>query len=436
MNFNNKNDEKSPYNTEDNTILQFETLQFFDHKNTVQIILLKIFKLHLPKDELLTIGKYKIMDSHSISFCGIKEKKARLMLMGLIEKYLPKLVNSISKQQATYVHRGSGIPLIGSVAFGIVYRNSSIVEIKPITSCNLSCVYCSVKEGKNSGKRDIVVEMEYLLEELEKLLQFVNEAVEVHIGVQGEPFLYADMVEMVERLQGWENVHTISTDTNLTLVTHAMVDRLAKCSKFRLNISLDSMDLENSRKIADAQNYNLNYVLEMIKYIAESDLEFLIAPVYTPGYNDEQLGKIIEFVKTLPRKSMELEDAKQGKKMLPRVCIQNYLPYKSGRRPVKVPLPWDKFYAMLDNLEKKHDVKLRINADDFKIHECKELPAPFAIDDEIRAVLVGRDRFPHTCLAAAGKRVISVPNCDFAAGKKVKLIIIRDKHNIFTGRIV
>jgi uncharacterized protein len=413
------------------TLLSFETLQFFDHKDTVQVVLLKIFKMHLPKTELAAIGEYKLVDRNSIAFFKVKEKKARMQFMGLFEKYLPKLVNTISKQQAMYVHRGSRIPLIGSVSFGIVYRNSSIIEIKPITSCNLSCVYCSVKEGKNSGKRDIVVEMEYLLEELEKLLQFVDEPVEIHIGVQGEPFLYADMTELVERLQLMDNVHTISTDTNLTIVTKKMVDRLAKCSKFRLNISLDSMDLENARKIADATNYNLNYVLEMIRYIANSSLDFLIAPVYTPGYNDDQLSKIIEFVKTLPRRKEDVE-----KKLLPRVCIQNYLPYKSGRRPVKIPATWEKFYAMLARLEKEHDIQLRINAEDFKIKEGKVLPAPFAVDDVISAKLVGRDRFPKTCLAAAGKRVISVPNCDFVPNKRVKLKLIRDKHNIFTGKLV
>ncbi len=411
--------------------LSFETLQFRLGKDTLQINLLKIFKLHIPISELQKIAEFEIIDEHTIAFNGIKEKKAQIQFMGLFDKYLPTLVNIISKQQTTYINSGSGIPLIGSVSFGIVYRNSSIIEIKPITSCNLSCIYCSVKEGKNSGKRDVVVEMEYLLEELEKLLAFVAEPVEIHIGVQGEPFLYADMTELVEQLQEHPQVHTISTDTNLTIVTRAMVDRLEKCDKFRLNISLDSMDLENARRIAAAPNYNLQYVLDMIRYIAESKLNYLIAPVYTPGFNDEELPKIIEFVKTLPKQKKA-----NGEKALPLVCIQNYLPYKSGRKPVKVPATWEKFYAMLDKLEEEHSIQLRINADDFKIRSCKELPMPFVVDDEIRAKLVARDRFPNTALASAGGRTISVPNCEFVPGKRVKLKIIRDKHNIFTGKLV
>ena len=38
-------------------------------------------------------------------------------------------------------------------------------------------------------------------EELEKLLHFVDESVEIHIGVQGEPFLYDDMIPLIEDLQ-------------------------------------------------------------------------------------------------------------------------------------------------------------------------------------------------------------------------------------------
>lgn len=409
--------------------LSFETLQFRLKKETLQINLLKIFKLDVPLSEVKAIGEFELLDQNTICFFDLKEKKAEIQFMGLFDKYLPKLVNIISKQQATYIHSGSGIPLIGSVAFGIVYRNSSIIEIKPVTSCNLSCFYCSVKEGKNSGKRDIVVEMTYLLEELEKLLAFVDAPVEVHIGVQGEPFLYADMIELVERLQENPLIHTISTDTNLTIVTKEMIDRLEKCDKFRMNISLDAMDKDLARKIAGTESYNLDYVLEMIRYIAASKLQFLIAPVYVPGCNDAELGKIIEFAKTLPKQD-------RGEKTLPLVCIQNYLPYKSGRRPVKENKTWDDFYSMLDGLEKKHGLQLRINADDFQIKTCKELPKPFCEGDEIRAKLVCRDRYPNTCLAAAGKRVISVPNCEFTLNRKVKLRIIRDKHNIFTGKLV
>ena len=65
------------------TLLSFETLQFFDHKDTVQVVLLKIFKMHLPKTELAAIGEYKLVDRNSIAFFKVKEKKARMQFMGL-----------------------------------------------------------------------------------------------------------------------------------------------------------------------------------------------------------------------------------------------------------------------------------------------------------------------------------------------------------------
>ena len=406
--------------------MKFETLQFKDEKDKLLVILLKIFKFNILKKDLEAIGPFRLIDKHTIEFIDTFEHKARAKFGYLLEEGYKTLVNIVSKQPATYVHSKSGVPLIGNVAFGIVYRDYSLIEIKPVTSCNLSCVYCSVKEGKNSGKRDIVVQMEYILDELDKLLKFLGaeEKIEIHIGVQGAPFLYADLVSLIEELQKNTQIHTISMDTNYTLVTKVMVDRLVKCDKLRLNISLDAMDLTTARKIADTPNYNLNYVLDMIRYTAKTGLNYLVAPVFTPGFNMEELPKIIEFVKSLPRKSGSV----------PTLGIQNYLPYKAGRRPVREAMPWKEFYAMLKGLEEEYAVKLILDKEDFKIRATRELEKPFVIGDQITGVSVMPDRFPKTTLIRAKGRTISVPNTEFVLGKKIKVEITRDKHNIFVGK--
>ena len=409
-------------------VLSFETLQFREEKDELVVLLLKIFKFRLPKKSLEAIGPFKLIDKHTIEFVDTFEHKAKAKFGYLLEEGYGSLVNIVSKQPATYVHAKSGIPLIGNVAFGIVYRDYSLIEIKPVTSCNLSCVYCSVREGKNSGKRDIVVQMEYILDELDKLLKYVgsSEKVEIHIGVQGEPFLYADLVSLIEELQANSQIHTISMDTNYTLVTRAIVDRLSKCDKLRLNISLDAMDVVAARKIADTPNYNLKHVLDMIRYTASSGVNYLVAPVFTPGFNMEELPKIIEFVKTLPCESGTV----------PTLGIQNYLPYKAGRRPVREAMPWEEFYAMLKKLEKEYKVKLILDKDDFKIRGTKELVKPFVVGDTITGVSVMPDRFLNTTLIRAKGRTISVPATPFVKGKKIKVEITRDKHNIFTGKKV
>ena len=133
--------------------LEYETLSFMEKEDEVVVTLLKLFKTSIPKSEFEKIAGYKI-ERNKIIF-NLGQKKAEFRFANLLNKYFENLKNIITGNKATYIHRNSGIPLIGNVAFGIVYRESSIVEIKPVTSCNLDCVYCSISEGISSKKNDI-----------------------------------------------------------------------------------------------------------------------------------------------------------------------------------------------------------------------------------------------------------------------------------------
>lgn len=425
-------------------IITFETLTFHtpnkisqDHLNSSQptandsvdyitVDLLRSYSLQIPKEELEAIAPFEMRNPHQIEFKGINQQKAKIKFFFVLNKYLSGLKTKLTGNSATYIHRHSGIPLIGNVAFGLVYRNSSLIEIKTNNGCNLNCVYCSIAEGLSSKKHDFVIEKDYLLEELQKLLAFVDEPVEIHIGVQGEPFLYGDMENLIEDLQGMELVHTISLDTNGTLLSKAMVDRLAgcsnssRCSKLQLNFSLDALDEERAKSIAGVKNYNVQQIKKIISY-ASQKLKVLIAPVLTSGLNEQEIEKIILFAKSLPDPT--------------RLGIQNFLNYKTGRNPAKE-ISWEEFYALLEKLERKHDFKLRLSKEDFNIREMKELPKPFKTGDIVSAVIKCPDRFPNSVIAAAKGRTISVSECSFVKDKKIKVKILRDKHNIFVGKII
>ena len=208
------------------------------------------------------------------------------------------------------------------------------------------------------------------------------------------------------------------------MLSKKLIDDLAKNNKLRLNFSLDAMDEKLAKELAGVESYSLKYVLEMIKY-ASSKLEVLIAPLVVPGYNEKEMEKVIEFAKSLPK--------------LPIIGIQKFLPYKTGRNPLKKNVKivqWGEFYAWINELEQKYDVKLKICKEDFLIKPTRELPKPFSVDDKVTATLVAEDRFLNTCIAAAKGRNISVPDCLFRAGKRVKLRILRDKHNVFVGKVI
>ncbi len=407
--------------------LTFETLTFRPNGRLLNVDLLQGFTTAIPTLELEEIAPFEITDAHTITFPTLDQDKAETKFSYLLDKHFDNLKTKLTGNKATYIHRHSGIPLIGNVAFGLVYRNSSIIEIKPSTSCNLNCPYCSISEGLSSTKHDFVVEKDYLVEELQKVLDFVGEPVEVHVGVQGEPFLYADIEPLFADVEKMELVHTVSIDTNGTLLNRERIERLSQFTKLQLNLSLDAIDEDTAKRMAGTKSYNVQHIREVIGYAAEKMLKTpVVAPVLTPGFNDQELEKIILFIKSLPRQ--------------PILGIQNFLQYKTGRNPAKE-LSWPAFYALLEQLEKKHNIKLRWGKNDFKVRETKELPKPFREGDVVTAIIKCPDRFPNSVIAvagernAAGDRNISVPHCEFKKGKKISVKIVRDKHNVFTGKV-
>ena len=400
--------------------LSFKTLSFKKEDNKTRINFLEIFYFYLDNNLLNKIGKFKAK-GNSIIFQGISEKRAERRFNSLLAKGFRDLKNTISGKKTIYVHKNSGIPLIGSNSFGLIDRNTSIIDIRPITSCNLNCIFCSIDAGLSSkNQADFVVEREYLIEEFKKLVDFKECDVEVHLGTQGEPLLYAEIIELIKDLSSIKKVKTISMDTNGTLLTEELVDKLAEAGLTRINLSLNAMDKNLARKLAGC-NYDIEKIKKIASYAAKK-IELAIAPVLVPGFNDDEIKKLIEFAK-------KLKSNRRGYF----IGIQNFLNYRFGRNPCKQ-MSWDKFYLMMKDLEKKTNTKLIIGPEDFNIQKTKKLPKPFKKGQIIKAEILCPGRLKNEMLAVASNRVISIPTC-FKKGI-VKIRITRTKHNIFMGRLV
>ncbi len=400
--------------------LTFETLSFRIIATDLEVTLLKSYATKIPLEEINKIAPFTLLNPHTLEFEKITQDKAQTKFMFLFEKHLDQLKTKITGNPCTYIHRNSGIPLIGNVAFGIVYRNSSVIEIKTNNGCNLDCVYCSIGEGLSSTKHDFVIEKDYLIEQLQSLLEFVAEPVEIHIGVQGEPFLYGDMENLISDLQQLKQVHTISIDTNGTLLNKEIIDRLAKNTKLQINLSLDAIDDNIAKEVAGTKSYSTKHIKDVISY-ASQHLNVIVAPVLTKGYNEQEMEKIIQWIKSL--------------KHQPKLGIQNFLRYKTGRN-IASEISWDEFYKRLQQLESQYNIKLQWTKDDFHVKKTKDLPKPFKEGDIITATVKAPGRFPHEVIAVAKDRNIAVPLCDYKKEKRIKIKIGRDKHNIFTGTLV
>ena len=372
--------------------LTFQDLSFEKEKRKIKVNFLRLFYFYLNNEELEKIAKFKI-NSHSITFYDISETKAGNKFNFLLEKGFKNLKNKINNKSAVYVHQNSGIPLIGHLAFGLIDRNTSIIEIKPITSCNLDCIYCSVNQ--NIRPVDFVVEQEYLFKEFKKLVEFkeINQ-IEAHIGAQGEPLLYKPLTELIKNLSSLKQVSEISIDTNGILLTKQKIDELIKAGLTRFNLSINSLDPELAQKIA-GKPYNINKIKESAKYIAGKS-KLIIAPVWIPGINDKEIPKIIEFVKELKCQ----------------IGIQNFLNYRFGKNPVKQML-WENFINKMKKLEKEHNTKLLLDLKkDFNIRPTKTLPKPFKKGKIIKTKIICPGILKNEMLAVEKNRIISI-SCKF-----------------------
>ena len=156
--------------------LAFENLRFEELKTSegdiIRIRLLQLFYFDTPREAFEKIGKLSVR-SNSLEFTDASEKRVSIKFTKILSGGLQRLRNSLNNPPAVYVHKNSGIPLIGTLFMGIVDRGTSAIEIKPITGCNMGCMFCSVDEGLDSRKgNDFVIEEEYLVQETRKLLDF------------------------------------------------------------------------------------------------------------------------------------------------------------------------------------------------------------------------------------------------------------------------
>ena len=164
--------------------LEFNDISFEDIGSKIKINFLRIFYTEIDKKELEKIGKFSVKEN-VIEF-DASEAKANKKFNFLLATAFKNLKSKITGKNTIYVHQNSGIPLIGNQAFGLVDRNTSIIEVRVITGCNIDCVYCSVDQ--NQRPTDFVVEKDYLVQGFKELVvhKKIND-IEAHIGTQGEP---------------------------------------------------------------------------------------------------------------------------------------------------------------------------------------------------------------------------------------------------------
>ncbi|MFX1344226.1 MAG: radical SAM protein [Promethearchaeota archaeon] len=284
-----------------------------------------------------------------------------------------------------YVNKESGIPLYGIDYIGIIDRGTNVIELKPLTLCNLKCKYCFVSAGAYTN--NFIVEPGYLIEKLDTVIEKKGRNnIEIHLAPYGEILLYPKLIEFIENLWKIKGIEIISMQSNGVLLNEELIKKLEEVGLTRINISLNSLNKEKASYLCDS-NFDMDNLLKNIDYLLNSKINVLIAPVWFPGENDEDIEDIIKFI------IVKRNQGHSEKKI--QIGIQKYLIYKTGRKLKKIrPKSWGFFYKQLSRLEKKYRIKLKLGPRDFNIHKRKTVASLNVKKNElIKLTIISKGRW-------------------------------------------
>ena len=397
--------------------LSFETIRFAQKPSGVYGLLLRYFKFFIPAEDLERVGAWRVEDGALVF--DAHEKK-RTLAMGLLAQALrERLVCTVTDNPAVYVDELSGVPLLGALEFGIIDRGTNLIEVRPMSGCNLQCTYCSVAEGPGGPKqREFVIQKEYFLEEFAKVAAVKTKPMEVFIETQGEPTLYWELPELIAGLRERFDVKKVTMVTNGTLLTQERLDAYVDAGLDQINWSINALDPELAEKIAGAR-YDVNRVKDAIVR-ASQKLDVLMCPVIMRGVNEQEMESFVEFAQTFRDEE-------------PLVGFQNFLYYKGGRNPVKE-VGWEGFNARLEELEKKYSTRLKLDAEDFSVEYDETLDKPFKKKEYVEVERLFAGRLGNETFCKASGRVVKVLG-RVPDKERFRVQIIRDKHNIFLAKV-
>ncbi|MBI2673141.1 radical SAM protein [Candidatus Woesearchaeota archaeon] len=325
-------------------------------------------------------------------------------------------------KQIFQITRESGVPLFGCIAFGIIDRGTSLIQIRPTSVCNLNCAFCSTDGGPFSRFHgtDYVVDKDYLVDNIKEVVKLKGDGVEANIDSVGEPTTYKHLTELISDISRIKGISRISMQTNGTLLNKDKIINLEKAGLNEINLSIHSLEPELAKTLMGDKSYDIKKVIDIAREIAKTRIVLLIAPVYLPGVNDDEIPAIIELAKEI--------NAKIG--------IQKYEVYKYGRKfKAAKHENWWKFYKRLVELEKKHNTKLKISAKDFKIEKKPSIPEVFRKNESPYVVVKAPGWINGQMIAVTRDRCISINNCNSKIGDKIKIKILETKNNIYIGEM-
>ncbi|MHA1718367.1 MAG: radical SAM protein [Promethearchaeota archaeon] len=300
-----------------------------------------------------------------------------------------------NEQKLMKIDQNSKVPLFGLDFLGVLDRATNVLEVKPITICNLHCKYCFVSAGDYN--QNFTVDKDYLVEWIKKAIDLKkSKKIEIHLAAYGEVLLYKDLIGLITELRKIPEIETISMQSNGLLLTEKKIRDLEKSGLDRINISLNSMDKNKCADYCGVKNYNLDHLLDVFEFVLKSNIELLIAPVWFMGINDQGILDIIDYIKKKEQEGYKWPKLRLG--------IQNYLTYRTGRKIRKARMrDFGYFYKLLQQMEKEYNLKLKLGPKDFNIHKTPAIFPPVRLGEKRKVEILMKGRWDNEYIAIFGE---------------------------------
>lgn len=317
------------------------------------------------------------------------------------------------------IDENSQVPLFGLDFLGILDRGTNVLEIKPITICNLHCQYCFVSAGDYTT--NFIAEPSYLVKWIQKAIDLKQcNDIEIHFAPYGEILLYKPLLSVITRLKQIKQISKITMQTNGLLLTSEIIQKLSDAGVYRLNISLNSMDPSKCANYCGVKNYNLVHLLKMFDDVLKSSMQLLIAPVWFKNVNDQGIIDIIDYVKQKNTEGYVWPKLRLG--------IQNYLTYKTGRKIKKTRMKqFSYFYHLLHEMEQEHHLHLRLYPKDFGIDKTSPILAPVSQGDHANVTIIMKSRWNNEYIALLDENwaVKVITKVELEKGQKIRVKFIK-----------
>ncbi|GAB4282582.1 MAG: GTP 3',8-cyclase MoaA [Candidatus Rifleibacteriota bacterium] len=161
--------------------------------------------------------------------------------------------------------------------------------------CNFRCIYCMPEEGICKQSHQNILRYEELADIVKAALNCGVEQVRI---TGGEPLIRAGVVDFIKSIAILPGLKDLCLTTNASRLA-TMAHSLKSAGLHRVNISLDSLDKENFRKIT--RNGDLEQVLAGIDAAIANDLmPVKINVVLIPGLNEHEIPDFVRFASENP----------------------------------------------------------------------------------------------------------------------------------------